>query len=214
MASIEQPKNADQPASGSAAEGATSSEAAGEPLWTKAIEELSPDEIQTLREGAAERDELFERLQRVSANFQNAQKRVKQEFETRLEYAIQDFARELLMAVDSFERAIQSARESRDFGRFLEGIQLVEKQIRDVLSSHGITAIEAEGKKFDPDLHEAMSVVETEDHPDSTVVTVLERGYRLNDRLVRPARVVVARRPEPPKGTESADRPLPLDTSE
>lgn len=163
----------------------------------------TPDEARVLREKARERDELFERLQRVTANFQNAQKRQKQESETRIQYALQDFARALLTVVDSFERAIASAERSRDFERLYEGIQLVEKQLQNVLADHGIRPIEAAGQKFDPDIHEAMSVVETEELPESTVVTEFERGYRLNDRLVRPARVMVAKRPE--RGEEGKD---------
>lgn len=144
-------------------------------------------ELQKLRQ---ERDLLLDRLARMQADFENARKRAAREQQEFREYAVADAVKALLPTLDSFERALRS---STDAAEFRNGIDLIHKQLQDALSRLGVAAIPAEGEKFDPRYHEAIEMVDTREVPDHQVVEELQRGYRLKDRLLRPAMVKVAR---------------------
>jgi molecular chaperone GrpE len=140
----------------------------------------------------AERDSLLDRLARAQAEFENARRRAAKEQQEFRDYAAADVIKSLLPVVDSFERALQV---NADPGDFRSGVELIYKQLQDVLAKLGVQAIPAKGQPFDPRLHEAIEMVETSDAPDHQVIEELQRGYKLKDRLLRPAMVKVAKNP-------------------
>jgi len=141
----------------------------------------------------AERDQLLDRLARLQAEFENARRRMSQEQQSFREYASADTIKTLLPVLDSFERALQSSSQKSEFRN---GVELIYKQLQDALAKLGLQPISARGEQFDPHVHEAIEMVDTEDAPDHQVIQELQRGYKLKDRLLRPAMVKVARNPE------------------
>ena len=146
-------------------------------------------ELQKLR---AERDALLDRLARAQAEFDNARKRALREQQDFRDFAMADAIKSLLPVVDNFERALQSKSDSSDFR---SGVDLIYKQLRDVLAKLGVQPIEAKGQPFDPHLHEAIEMVDTSDAADHEVLEEWQRGYKYRDRLLRPSMVKVARNP-------------------
>jgi molecular chaperone GrpE len=140
----------------------------------------------------AERDALLDRLARAQAEFDNARKRAAKEQQEFRDFAMADAIKSLLPVVDNFERALQSKSE---LGDFRAGIELIYKQLRDVLTRLGVQPIEAKGQPFDPRVHEAIEMVETPDAADHEVLEEWQRGYKYKERLLRPAMVRVARNP-------------------
>ena len=117
-------------------------------------------------------------------------------------YALERLIKDLIPVFDHLELAIQSAKESRNFESFSEGIQLIYKQLKDILAKEGLTYECAVGEKFDPCKHEAMMHMESAEHEPNVVMEEHKKGYFLNDRLIRPAMVTVAKRPEGKKQGE------------
>jgi molecular chaperone GrpE len=146
-------------------------------------------EMEKLR---AERDSLLDRLARSQAEFENARRRAGREQQEFRDYATLDVIRSLLPALDSFERALQVKAEAVDFR---SGVELIYKQLQDALSKLGVRRIPAKGEQFDPRHHEAIELVETADAPDHEVLEELQHGYKLKERLLRPAMVKVAKNP-------------------
>jgi molecular chaperone GrpE len=146
------------------------------------------DELQKLK---AERDMLVDRLARLQAEFENARKRATREQQDFREYAAADTVKTLLPILDSFERALKiGAKEKSEFH---SGVELIYKQLQDALSKTGLRTIPAVGQPFDPHVHEAIEMVDTTQAPDHQVLEELQHGYKLKDRLLRPAMVRVAR---------------------
>ena len=146
-------------------------------------------ELQKLK---AERDTLLDRLARAQAEFENARRRAAKEQQDFREYAAADAIKALLPVLDSFERALQM---KSDLGDFRSGVELIYKQLQDALAKLGVQPIPAKGEQFDPHVHEAIEMVETSDAPDHQVIEELQRGYKMKDRLLRPAMVKVAKNP-------------------
>ncbi len=146
-------------------------------------------ELQKLK---AERDSLLDRLARAQAEFENARRRATKEQQDFRDYAAADAIKSLLPVLDSFERALQVKSEPGDLRN---GIELIYKQLQDALAKLGVRAIPAKGELFDPHVHEAIEMVETSDAPDHEVIEELQRGYKIKDRLLRPAMVKVAKNP-------------------
>jgi molecular chaperone GrpE len=140
-----------------------------------------------------ERDSLLDRLARAQAEFDNARKRAAKEQQDFRDFAMVDAIKTLLPVVDSFERALQAKSDAADFR---SGVELIYKQLQDVLAKMGVRPIAAKGEQFDPHVHEAIEMVETPDADDHEVLEEWQRGYKLKDRLLRPAMVKVARNPE------------------
>jgi len=143
-----------------------------------------------------ERDALLDRLARQQAEFENARKRAAREQQEHRDYALVEAIRQILPIVDSFDRALKNA--PRDGGEFLSGVQLINKQLHDLLAKLGVKPVPAEGQPFDPKVHEAIQMVETSEAEDNHVLQELQRGYQLKDRLLRPAMVTVARNSKKP----------------
>lgn len=146
-------------------------------------------ELQKLR---AERDSLLDRLARAQAEFENARRRAVKEQQEFRDYAAADAIKALLPAMDSLERALQV---KADPGDLRNGVELIYKQLQDALAKLGVRAVPAKGEQFDPHVHEAIEMVETSDAADHEVIEELQRGYKIKDRLLRPAMVKVAKNP-------------------
>jgi molecular chaperone GrpE len=160
-----------------------------------------PEDVGSLRDRvtAAEqqRDEYLSLLQRVRADFENYQKRIRRDLVEERRYTHAPFARELLAVLDNLQRALDAAGEQDEKGPMVQGVTLVQSQLNDIFGRSGITPIDALGQPFDPNLHEAVQEQTQADAAPGTVVKVLEPGYRLHDRVLRPAKVVVAAPPTP-----------------
>jgi molecular chaperone GrpE len=135
--------------------------------------------------------DTHERLLRTAAEFDNFRKRMQKEKDDLRKFAVESLLKDFLPVADNLERALDHAEE-HDLRQVIEGVRLVQKMLADALGKHGIVAFSAVGQPFDPNVHEALMQQES-DKPAGTVVSEMARGYKLHDRLVRPAAVVVAR---------------------
>lgn len=158
----------------------------------KEIEELK----KKLEEKEKEAKENYERLLRTAADFENYKKRAAREKEDWTKFANEDLIRAILPFIDNLERAVNHAQKIADTGVLVEGVQLTIQQLLQALSKFGLSSFQSVGKPFDPAMHEAMLVVETDKHEPNQVVEEFQKGYRLNDRLLRPATVSVSKPPE------------------
>ena len=146
-------------------------------------------ELQKLK---AERDTLVDRLARMQAEFENARRRAAKEQQDFRDFATVDAIKPLLPVIDNFERALQAKSDPADFRT---GVELIYKQLQDVLTKLGVHPITSKGEQFDPHVHEAIEMVETSDAADHEVLEEWQRGYKFKDRLLRPAMVKVAKNP-------------------
>jgi molecular chaperone GrpE len=139
---------------------------------------------------------LRDQMLRLQADFDNFRRRALKEREEAYQYGHENLVKDLLATVDNLDRAIEHARRSDggDFEGMLQGVELVQRQLMGALANHGVSEIEAENLAFDPNVHEAMAQKEDDSVPTNTVIEVFQKGYRLRDRLLRPARVVVSKR--------------------
>jgi len=142
----------------------------------------------------ADLDRFRDLALRSQADFENYKKRSAREKEEAIKYANSSLLERLVGIIDNFELGLAAAKEQGENSPIYSGMVLVQKQLNDLLAENGLQAIEAEGKKFDPNLHEAIAH-EPSEFPEETVIRQTRRGYRLKDRLLRPARVVVSSGP-------------------
>lgn len=133
---------------------------------------------------------------RSAADFANYKRRTDEERTALTQFSNAILIGKLLGVLDDFDRALESVPAEEANDPWVEGVQLVERKLRNVLESEGVTPIEAVGRPFDPNLHEAVVHEDTADHPDNEVIGELQRGYRLFDRVLRPALVKVANNPK------------------
>ncbi|HWR17540.1 MAG TPA: nucleotide exchange factor GrpE [Terriglobales bacterium] len=138
----------------------------------------------------AERDTLFDRLARLQAEFDNARKRQQKEQQDFRDYALTNAIQTLLPILDSLDRALQTQQEGPEFRK---GVELIDRQFHDALSKLGVEPIEAKGQPFDPTLHQAVQMVDGGTVPANHVVDELQRGYKIRERLLRPAMVTVSK---------------------
>ena len=138
--------------------------------------------------------EAQERVLRTAADAENFKKRLQREKEEQTRYANESFMRELLPVIDNLERALEHSEAGADQGGLLEGLNMTLKGLLDTLTRFGCTPVEAAGKPFDPNFHEAVSQEESTDHEPNTVLRELQKGYMLKERLLRPAMVLVSKR--------------------
>ena len=140
-----------------------------------------------------ERDALLDRLARLQAEFENYRKRSAREQAEFREFAVADAVKNFLPVLDNFDLALRSP--TNEGAALRSGIELIRKQMDDVLSRLGVQTVPAQGSTFDPRVHEAIEMVESADHADHEVIDELQRGYKLKERLLRPAMVRVATNP-------------------
>ncbi len=143
-----------------------------------------------LEKAKAERDALYDRLARLQAEFDNFRKRQTKENQEFRDYALNNAILQLLPIVDSFDRALEAPNGTE----FRKGVELINRQFHDALTKLGVEPIESAGKPFDPNLHQAVQMVESAEVAENHVVAELQRGYKLKDRLLRPAMVTVAKK--------------------
>jgi molecular chaperone GrpE len=155
------------------------------------LEELQND----LEEARSQSDEHLRAWQRAAADHSNFKRRTDDERETVARFANALLISKLLSVLDDFDRALENVPPDVD-DAWVDGVRLVERKLRNVLESEGVTPIEAAGLPFDPNVHEAVVHEDTTDHPDNQVIGELQRGYRLHDRVLRPALVRVANNPK------------------
>jgi molecular chaperone GrpE len=157
----------------------------------------SRSELKRLQAALAEAQEAVARRQ---ADFENYRKRIERDRGEAHNRVVAEAARKLLPVVDNLTRALDAERsmeanESKEFKHFLHGVELISKQLNEVLESFGVQPIAALGERFDPHIHEAVVTEATDEYEPDTVIDELARGYRIGDRLLRPAMVKVAARP-------------------
>lgn len=160
---------------------------------------LLPDDVDALKERCLAAEKLaadeHDQLLRSMADFANFRKRAREEMQQARQFAIEDFVIRLLPILDNFERAIKTAEEMDDFDALHGGVILILRQMRDLLEKEGVAPIEAEGREFDPAVHEAVMRVDTEDYPDNTILEEFQTGYTLGGKVIRPSMVKVAKHP-------------------
>ena len=152
-------------------------------------EEVENTQEEQVDEVAAERDELVDRLQRLQAEFENYRKRATRDQHALVARAHERLVKELLPVLDDLGRALEAA-EQHEEATLEDGVRLVHRQLVDVLAKEGLTEIETDGV-FDPHVHEAL-LSQPSDAETGTVLEVLQKGYRLGDHVLRPARVTIA----------------------
>lgn len=137
-------------------------------------------------------DELNNQYIRLAADFDNYRKRQAQERESLLKYGAEATLKKIIDVLDNFERGAKANETVEDCEKVKESFNLVHKQLLDVLSKAGLEIIEAEGKEFDPNFHEAVMQTPTDEYPEHTIIAELQKGYKLEDRVLRPSLVNVA----------------------
>jgi molecular chaperone GrpE len=151
--------------------------------------EVEEDFAKLLADAEQQKEEYLELARRTKADFENFRKRAASDVQTAQARGKVAVAREVIDAVDNLERALEAAE---DGAALREGVEMVLSGLRETLSRHGIEVVDPKGEKFDPNLHEALSTMPIDGAESGTVVEVMQKGYRLEDQLVRPARVVVS----------------------
>ncbi|HPD17414.1 MAG TPA: nucleotide exchange factor GrpE [Planctomycetota bacterium] len=155
--------------------------------------EVLAEEINELRSRAAERDDFLDKLQRTKADFINYQKRQERERGRVADEARRRFALRILPVVDDLELALNTPGAAKESGVLLRGVELIHSKLLAALREEGVTPFESLAKPYDPAYHEAIAQVERQGVADQTIVEVVRKGYLIEDRLLRPARVVVAK---------------------
>jgi molecular chaperone GrpE len=140
--------------------------------------------------------EFREQVLRTAAEIENVRRRAARDLENAHRFGVERFAREMLAVVDSLEMGRQAALEAGETGPVAEGMDATLRLLLSVLEKFGVTPVEAEGAAFNPEWHEAIMTQPSTETPPDTVMTVIQAGYKLHDRLLRPARVIVARPPD------------------
>jgi len=136
--------------------------------------------------------EHYDHLLRLQADFDNYRKRSQKEKTELIKYASERLVGELLPVLDNFDRAVSAAKVNPDFTSFSQGVEMILRQMQTALSKEGLKAMDAIGQPFDPNLHEAVLKVDSEEHPENTVVEELQKGYYLKEKVLRPCMVKVS----------------------
>jgi molecular chaperone GrpE len=159
------------------------------------IDKVAEEDVEDLKcqlaEQASRAEEYFQRLARLQADFENYRRRTAREKEELVKFATEQLVVSLLPVIDNFERALASGCENPD--KLLEGVEMIYRQLFDLLAAEGLVPIPAVGERFDPARHEAVSQVESSEHVDDTILEEFRRGYYLKDKVIRPSMVKVAR---------------------
>lgn len=163
--------------------------------------ELIVQSLEEIERIKAEAEAARDRLLRAAAEYDNLRKRLEREREEAMKYIAERIVLDIIPILDNLERAIKSAKsdQNKNFDALLQGVEMIHKQMLNVLEKYGVSVIEAQGQPFDPRVHEAIMQIPSPDHPENTVVEEFEKGYMLHDKVIRPAKVIVS------KGVEEAE---------
>lgn len=140
-----------------------------------------------------ERDDYRDQLVRTLAEFQNYRKRVQSEQAQIRQFATESLVTDLLPVLDNFERSLSALESGANTEKVIEGIVMVDRQLRSILEAQSLTRLYPHLEPFDPEQHDAIAIEAGSEHPEDTIVTVIEPGYKLGDKVIRPARVKVAK---------------------
>jgi molecular chaperone GrpE len=170
---------------------------APEPLAPIEPGTLAPEQLEELKQRAAKADEHWDRLLRTTADFDNFKKRAAREKQDAIKYAGESLMMKLIPVLDSFDMALTAAQQTQtEAAQALQtGVKMVHQQLRSALQEAGLEEIDAAGKPFDPNFHEAVAQQEVADLPEGQVTQQMRKGYKLRERLLRPASVVVSKHP-------------------
>ena len=160
-------------------------------------EDMTPLEKKLTLEAAlvkaqAKAEDHYGQLQRLQADFDNYRKRTQKEKTELIKYASERLVGDLLPVLDNFDRAVSAAKVNPDFTSFSQGVEMILRQMQTALSKEGLREMDAVGQPFDPNLHEAVLRVASEEHPENTVVEELQKGYYLKEKVLRPCMVKVS----------------------
>ena len=156
---------------------------------------LKESEYLELKEEAGKAKEYWDRVLRLQADFDNTRKRLEREKQEFLKFANEGLLSDLLNILDDLERTVELAQsQNQDLSAFLKGVEMILAHLYDMLKEYGVKPIDSEGKIFDPHHHEALMQVENKDVPEHTIVEELQKGYVLNDRVIRTAKVKVSKK--------------------
>lgn len=156
-----------------------------------------------LAEAEVKAQENWDQVLRARAEMDNLRRRTERELENAHKYALERFVQELLPVKDSLELGVQAAQaDDASVDKIREGTELTLKMLETALDKHSVREVHPLDEPFNPELHQAMSMIEAPDKPANTVINVMQKGYTLNERLIRPAMVVVAKAPAAPQGNE------------
>jgi molecular chaperone GrpE len=168
-----------------------------EPIAPVDVGTVTPEQLEELKQRAAKADENWDRLLRTTADLDNYKKRAAREKQDAIKFANENLINKLVPVLDALDMALVATQSAKNQATqsLQAGINMVYQQLKAVLTEAGLEEIDAAGKPFDPNLHEAVSQKETVEVPEDHVAEQLRKGYKLRDRLLRPASVVVARKP-------------------
>lgn len=167
------------------------------PETTPETPALTPEQLAELQARAAKADEHWERFVRTSADFDNFKKRAAREKQEAIKYATESLLQKVMPVLDNFEAALAAAQNSSadSLKSLQDGVAMIHSQLKNTLTEAGLEEVDATGKPFDPNVHEAVSQQESAEVAEGIVLQQLRKGYKLRDRLLRPATVVVAKAP-------------------
>jgi molecular chaperone GrpE len=165
------------------------------PLQEEKTLSVKESEYLKLKEEAAKAGEYGDRILRLQADFDNTRKRLEKERQDFVKFANEGIIIELLNILDDLERTVEFAQsQNQTLPVFLKGVEMILSHLYEMLKEHGVKPVEAQGKIFDPNLHEALMQIEDKNLPEHTVVEELQKGYLLNDRVIRTAKVKVSKK--------------------
>jgi len=168
-----------------------------EPKKLDKLVSVPEEEYLALKEQAAQVEEYKDKCLRLQADFDNSRKRMEKDRQDFVKFANEGLIADLLNVLDDLERAVDLAEtKHQDLPAFLKGVEMILAHLYQTLKNHGVKPIEAQGKPFDPNFHEALMQVEDKDKPEHTVAEELQKGYLLNDRVIRTSKVKVTKKPE------------------
>lgn len=184
------------PAADAAAPTTPAAEAEGPPA-TIETSNVTPEQLAELKTLAAKADEHWQRLLRTTADFDNFKKRAAREKQDAIKFANESLMQKLIPVLDNFEMALAATQSNAAAGikSVQDGVAMIHAQLKSTLTEAGLEEVDATGKTFDPNLHEAVSQQESADVPEGNVLQQLRKGYRFRERLLRPATVIVAKKP-------------------
>ncbi|WP_040549792.1 nucleotide exchange factor GrpE [Pedosphaera parvula] len=160
-------------------------------------EPLSPEQIEDLKTQAAKADENWQRALRTAADLDNFKKRASREKEEAIKFANESLIKRLVPVLDNFDAAMAAANQAQggSVQSLQTGVNMILQQLKNALAESGLEEVDATGKTFDPNLHEAISQQDSTEVPEGQVLQQLRKGYKLRERLIRPASVMVAKKP-------------------